>query len=155
MQHKRSKLLPVVLGISLLIGLISLLAFRRRSPQAIIRKHLSANSIPEQTVKYWIAVSAYETNGWSSQVFKDSRNLFDLIVPGKPGLSYGEHQTIYSTLDEAAEDLVKQVLHPFKYPNVFTSLQQMTDLMKSKGYYGIDKATYYIGAAQWYNKLFA
>src|SRR5262249_6755719 len=120
-----------------------------------IRKALQLQGIPEQTIKFWIAVSAFETNGWTSQVFRDSNNLFNLIVPGLPALSYGEGQTIFASLEDAANGLYKYVIKPFNYPLYFPTLRTLTDFMKSKNFYISDSNSYYNGTLQWYNKLYS
>lgn len=155
MAHKRLKPWQVLLGILGITGLVAaLLAMKKATPQSVITARLSKAGLPEQTVKYWVAVSAFETAGWTSQVFMDSKNLFNLIVPGKPALSYGEHQTIYSSLSDAADDVFNAVIKPFKYPYTYVNLQQLTDTMKSNGYYVSDANDYYAGTSDWYNKLF-
>lgn len=115
---------------------------------------LTQAGYPLDTAKYFVAVSAFETAGWTSQVLKDSNNLFSLIVPNSKRLSYGEGQTIFASYDDAINGLVKYVLKPFKYPANYGTLRDLTDFMKSKGYYGIDSVTYYNGVAVWYNKLY-
>ena len=119
-----------------------------------IRDALHAYGIDEQTVKMWIAVSAFETSSWTSKVFKASNNLFCLIVPGSNKLPYGEGQTIYPDLDSAAKALYKSVLKPFAYPLSFTSISDLVSTMKSKGYFTGNQDTYLAGVKEKYLQLF-
>lgn len=149
---KRFQPLLITLGISGLICLF-LSMRKRKDPQSVIRQVLTQAGIDKQTVNQWIAVSALETAGWTSKVFLDSNNLFALIVPGKKGIGYGEGQTIFATLEEAAQGLVRYVINPFKYPYIFSSIPEQAQFMKSKGYYGGDSITYGKGMKIWFDKL--
>jgi hypothetical protein len=120
---------------------------------------LLAKGIPEQTIKYWIAVSAFETASkglpWNSKVLADSKNLFNQIVPNSVKLSYGEGQTIFGSWRESVESLWSRTLRPFKYPISYNSIGELVDAMKSRGFFLSDKDDYKKGVAYWYNKLFA
>lgn len=109
-------------------------------------------------IKFWTAVSAFETavNGipWNSRVMRDSNNLFNLIVPGKRRLQYGEGQTIYDRWEESVEDLYLRVMKPFKYPLEVETLADLVNYMKSKGYFTSSLDDYQNGARIWYNKLY-
>ena len=158
MSRKYSKFFQPLLILFALIGLPALLwSMMRRSqgePETIIRRVLSRYTIPEQTIRYWIAVSALETSGWTSRVFKDSNNLFCLIVPKSERLPYGEGQTIFLSMEEAADALYRRVIVPFKYPLSFASLDDLVMTQKEKGYFTAPLAGYMAGAKSWFNKLF-
>ena len=152
--HKRSR---VVLACSLILGLLGLvwylLNFRNKPPQVIARV-LRSEGMSDRMVKYWTAVSAYETNGWSSRVFRDSDNLFNLIVPKSNRLPYGEGQTIFESRELAAKGLFMHVIKPFRYPLEVSSLDELTEVMKQKGYYEISQGDYLRGVTAWYKKLY-
>ena len=110
------------------------------------------------TAQYWVAVSAFETDGWTSQVLKDSNNLFSIEAwPGSnlPALSYGEGQIIFGSYAKAVDGLYKYVIKAIGYPLDFTTLANLTYFMKSKSFYQSDANTYYSGVADWYNQLFS
>ena len=92
--------------------------------------------------------------GWNSRVFKDSKNLFNLRVPNSKTLPYGEHQTIYGSLDEAAQGLVDHVIRPFRYPLQFKSLSDLVAFMKTKNYFESSLDSYQLGAARAYRILY-
>lgn len=153
----------VLFPIFAVIGLIVLI-FRSlaKSPQAVIRKVLFQVGLSPQMVKYWTAVSAYETaypydgsaRPWNSPVLKDTKNLFNLIVPGSRRLQRGEGQTIYDSLEDSVWGLYQRVMIPFKYPAHVDSLEALVDAMKARGYFTQDLATYKANVRKWYNKLY-
>ena len=157
MGAKRSKLFRAVwipFGIIGLLSLFFILLLRRNSPQAMIRRALSRYGVGSETIKYWIAVSAFETAGWTSNVYKQTDNLFNLIIPGSLRLTTGEGQTIFNAPEDSAVALVVHVLEPFKYPDNFASLQELVVFMKNKGYFTSNATAYITGVTYWYNKLF-
>lgn len=169
MAQKRSKWLVWLFVPFGLIGLFALLLGMKRkpnsnevipdnplpeTPQEIILRILQAKGMDLQTAQQWVSVSALETNGWKSQVFKDSRNLFCLIVPGKPALPYGEHQTIFDTMEASVEGLWRYVIDYWNYPVNFESIQEQAEFMKSKWYYGGAITSYADNMRYWYKKLF-
>jgi hypothetical protein len=123
---------------------------------------MQSEGVPESTIKQWIAVSAFETNGWTSRVFRDSNNLFNVILPqaslqseGLTKLTYGEGQTIFPDLASSVKiGLFKHVIQPFKYPLQFSGINSQVDFMKSKGYFTYDLQAYKDGVIYWYDKLF-
>jgi hypothetical protein len=125
------------------------------SPEAnAIRDTLAAAGVVEQTVKYWIAVSGFETDKWRSQVFQDSNNLFCLIVPGSNRLAYGEGQTIYPNITAAAQALLSKVIYPFAYPKNYASIDSLVSTMKAKGFFTGNESVYAAGVKQIYLDLF-
>lgn len=158
---KPSLVLYPILGI---VGLFVLLyqLLGKRTPQAVISRILDKRGLSPQMIKFWTAVSAYETaypydstaKPWNSPVLRDSNNLFNLIVPGTKRLQYGEGQTIYDRWDPSVEDLVDRVMKPFKYPANVVTLEDLVDAMKDRGYFLLDRATYKAGARKWYDKLY-
>ena len=152
---KRSRKLLAIFAMIGLSGLILLIwIFQRRNPQTVIAKVLSRYGINAKTIKYWIAVSAFETKGWTSKVYKDSKNLFTIIGPGDEHLDYGEGQSIYSSISDSVVALYKRVMVPFKYPLSYESIDDLVDTMKSKGYFTGDANNYKTGVKYWYQKIY-
>lgn len=152
----------VLFPIFVILGLIALAFRSRRSPQTVIRKVLSQVGLSPQMVKYWTAVSAFETADqtkkpyapWNSRVLGDSRNLFNIIVPDSRRLQYGEGQTIFDTWEDSVWGLYNRVMKPFKYPAHVESLEDLVRYMKLKGYFTAPLDGYLNGARYWYNKLY-
>lgn len=118
---------------------------------------LTRLGISEPTAKFWVAVSAFETNGWSSKVFRESNNLMCIIVPGSRRLPYGEGQTIFDNLEssiDGPQGLYQRVLKPFRYPAHVQSLEELVDYMKLKNYFMSNKFDYLKGVKSWYSKLY-
>ena len=138
--------------------MILMWVFKKNKQKNAIRRVLKKYGVPEQTIRYWIAVSAFETRFmnkfWNSPVFKLSNNLFNLIVPGSNRLNVGEGQTIFANIDDSVEALYSKVIKPFKYSLSYPSLSALVSDMKSKGFYTGNESDYQNGAAQVYSKLF-
>jgi len=142
-----------LIGLPVLLLIGAVLYLLRRRPATIIKRVLTKYSLSQSTINYWIAVSAFETAGWTSQVYRDSNNLFNLIVPGSNKLQYGEGQTIYPDPESSAIALWTEVIKPFKYSLNYPSLRSLTDDMATKQYYVSDPLIYYQGCLTWYNRL--
>jgi hypothetical protein len=155
----RSKQSRKVLLLLLLVGLIGLpvaavALFRRSNPQAVITRVMRNEGVDEKTIKQWIAISAFETAGWTSRVFRDSNNLFNLRVPGSVTLSYGEKQTVYGSLEDSVNGLFQHVLRPFSYPLNYSSIDSQVQAMKQRGFFTSGLQSYIDGVKLWYSKLY-
>lgn len=134
----------------------------RETPQKVIKKVLSRYGISDRAIKFWTAVSAFETaypydssqKPWNSPVLKDTNNLFNIIVPGSKRLQRGEGQTIYDNFEDSVVGLYEHVIKPFKYPADYESLDSLIDFMKSKNYFTSGIESYKAGAEKWYKKLY-
>lgn len=118
---------------------------------------MQEKGVPEETIKQWIAVSAYETaqpNPWTSKVFRDSLNLFNIIVPGSTRLGYGEGQTVYPDIKASVYGLFDHVIEPFDYPLSFPSINAQVRFMKSRGYFTLAEDKYLAGVLYWYDQLY-
>lgn len=153
----------VLFPIFAIAGLIVLLfRSRAKSPQSVIKKILSPLGLSPQMVKYWTAVSAFETadqnvkpySPWNSRVLRDSKNLFNIIVPGSQRLQYGEGQTIFPTWEDSVIGLYERVMKPFRYPAHVESLEDLVRYMKLKNYFTAPLDGYLKGARYWYDKLY-
>ena len=157
MARKRLKAYLVLLSLFAVIGLIVRLLTRRRdqNQQAqLIIQTLMSKGMDLQTARQWVTVAALETNGFTSQVYKDSHNLFGLRRADKPALGYGEHQNIFPNDLDSINALFEWVIKYWNYPLNFSSIQDQAEFMKSKWYYGGDIPTYVKNMVYWWNKLF-
>lgn len=130
----------------------------RKNPITVIRNTLKRAGYSDRVVNNWIAISAHETAGWTSRVYRDANNLFGMTLAGKNttavgALPYGEHQAIYNNIQSSADDLVLYLQKRFKYPADFATLRDQVEYMKSKNYFGDSFANYYAGALRWKNEL--
>lgn len=116
---------------------------------------MRSEGVNEETIRQWIAVSAFETTGWTSRVFRDSNNLFNLRVPGSNRLSYGENQTIYGSLEDSVRGLFKHVIGPYQYPLNYKSIRDQVETMKQKGFFTYPLQGYIDGVVSWYSKLYS
>lgn len=151
-------------ALALILGLFPLALFLIWwfKPKQVIKRSLKRNNIDPQTIKYWTAVSAYETRPqvtgakpWTSRVFKDSNNLFNLIIPNSKRLAYGEGQTIFPSTMASADALYNHVIKPFKYSLYYASIGDLVAAMKAKGYFEQSEAQYRAGVEQAYKTLYA
>lgn len=151
---KRSARAWMLLGVIGLPVLIVLYLLFGKTPGRTIRKVLSTYGLSPLEINYWIAVSAFETTAWTSQVYRDSNNLFNLIVPGSQRLSYGEGQTIFASPEDSVIALWTEVIKPFKYSLSHPSLRSLTDQMANKGFYRSDSNIYYQGTLHYLQQFY-
>lgn len=159
MARKSSKLFLWLLPLLGIIGLL-FLALRKRpnqEPQEAIRRAL--NGYPQNVIEYWTAVSAHETNGWTSKVYREGNNLFGMTLASRDTtaigkLPYGEGQAIYRSVEDSARDIRLYMEKRFNYPVNFSSLAELVAYMKSKRYFEDSTLNYLAGADAWYRKLY-
>lgn len=155
MARTRLKPLPGVLIMFVVIGLVILTNYLMKSPKATIKRILRNAGFSSENVKYWIAVSAFETANFTSDVFKDGKNLFGVRYESWPiHLAYGEGQNVYDTFDASVNDLIHAVINPFSYSKNYASLPDLVHAMKSKGYFTSNEGTYLAGVQEYYDKFF-
>lgn len=100
-------------------------------------------------IKFWTAVSWFETAGWTSNVLKQSNNLFCIIVPGSTRLNFGEGQTIYPDFESSVDGLIDHVIKPFKYPSEVFTIDELVAFMKKKGYFKGSETAYLAGVKKY------
>lgn len=146
------------LGVIGLVGLSVLILIKwlmiKKNPQSVIKSELNRIGMNSQTIRYWTAVSAFETKAWTSQVYKDSNNLFALIIPNSRKLSYGEGQTIFMSITDGARALYPYVIRPLNYRLNYDSIDQLVYDMKSKGYFAGNVSSYVNGVHLYYDKFY-
>jgi len=148
---RRLLVLFALIGLPFLLVLF-LLWWRR--PQQVIRRKLKKLGYSDEVIKYWTCVSAFETAQWTSKVYKDSNNLFAIIVPKSNRLDYGEGQTIFPNIGASVDGLIDRVIKPFKYPEYYASIDDLVKTMKKNGYFGGDVNVYINGVKSYYKKLY-
>lgn len=159
MDRKSSKRFLWLLPLFAIIGLL-FLAFRKRpglTPALAIREALAG--YPERVIQYWTAISAHETAGWTSRVYKEGNNLFGMTLATKNTtavgkLPYGEGQAIFNSIADSAKDIRLYMERRFNYPMDFNSMAELVYYMKSKGYFTAPTLEYLASADAWYRKLY-
>jgi hypothetical protein len=147
-QRKFAGLLILLIGLSWLL-------LRSRSPKETIKTILS-QKLNDQNVKYWTAISAFETAGWTSDIYKENHNLFGMRLPSKNTTAIGENRGHAVFKDDAGS--AKDLLLYFDRLNWskvnYSSIDEIVQMQVAKGYFTADPALYLSGAKQWYKKLY-
>lgn len=147
-----------MLPLFLIGGLMLLLfaAFRRKAssstwsgtPQQAITQALREAGYSDRAIKFWIAVSNFETAKWTSNLCIKYNNLFGMKQPMKRfTLSIGPTPNGFASFDnwlDSAKDLT-EYMKVFDYPKDFDTLLDQVSFMKSKGYFEEPLDMYYTG----------
>lgn len=124
---------------------------------AAIRNALAG--YPEQTIRNWIAISAHETGGWTSRIYREANNLFGMTLASKNTTAigrgpYSEGQAIFASIDDSAKDIRLYMEKRFSYPRSFPTLLDQILYMKSKGYFTDSVDNYYNAVSKWKRKFY-
>lgn len=144
----------------LLIGLL-LLWIRSRSqtmtnPKEMITSTLTSSGINEQTARFWVAVSAHETGGWTSAIFKENNNLFGMRLPSRNTLAVGVNRghAVFPSILDSAKDLVLYFDRLNWAQRNFNTIPELVAYMKSKNYFTANESEYRAGVERWYKKIY-
>lgn len=154
MSSKKSRT-GVVISLLSLFGLAMLLfymVFRRNlisgNPKQRITSLLKKAGYSDNVAKWWAAVSAFETADWTSDLFKESNNLFGMKQPNKRATtSAGPTKSGFASfrsIEDSIQDLLLY-LDDFNYPKDTTGLLAFIGEMKDNGYFEERFDTYYDG----------
>lgn len=134
-----------------------------KSPKKTIEKILPQAGLNPENVKFWVAVSAYETayannyqTPWSSPVFTQNNNLFGMRLPSGNTLAVGDNlgHAVFPSVEDSAKDLVLYFKRlNWKQVN-FNNTDALVAAMKAKGYFTADEGAYAKGVRSWYNKIY-
>lgn len=111
---------------------------------------------PVETAKYIVAVSAFETGNWKSEIYRKNHNLFGMKLPKiRKTTATGENlgHATYNNNSNSIVDFVHYMRY-FDYPVWYNDLYGFILYMKSKGYFEADFNDYYTGVQGRYRKLF-
>jgi hypothetical protein len=157
---KRSRFLLVVFVIIGLAGLVILLL--RMRVRSRLYRNLVRAGVSSGTARMWVAVSAFETDGWTSINFTRDHNPVGMTLASANTTAAGlapdpnpEALARYDSLGAGIKDLVLYMFTRFKYPGTFTSIGDLANYMQSKGYFTGDPTVYSQGVQTWYNKLYS
>ncbi len=111
---------------------------------------------PIETAKYAVAVSAFETADWTSNIYRKNHNLFGMKLPKvRRTTAVGEnlnHATYVNNINSALDFIC--YLRALDYPRHYNDLYEFVLNMKSKGYFEVDFNHYYAGVQSKYRKYF-
>lgn len=124
---------------------------------AAIRNALAG--YPEQTIRNWIAISAHETGGWTSRIYREANNLFGMTLASKNTTAigrgpYSEGQAMFASIDDSAKDIRLYMEKRFSYPRQFPTLLDQILYMKSKGYFTDSVDNYFTAVEKWKRKFY-
>jgi hypothetical protein len=131
-----------------------------KSPKQIIEDTLTKAGYPLETVRYWVCVSAFETAGWTSSIFRLYKNLWGMTLAPRDTTAIGasdtpEKQAIYTSVQSSADDLILFMQKRWKYPKSFASIEHLVSYMKDRNYFMGNKDQYIAGVKSWYKKFYA
>ena len=101
---------------------------------------------------YMVAQSAHETNGWTSDVFKNNNNAFGMM---KPDLS--DYYT-YTDVQYSALDIVNWYTRHrnniLSLPLYIANLKDYVNFLKRNNYFTDSEENYFSGCQYWYTVIF-
>lgn len=121
--------------------------------QQKILEVLKAGGVSQRLALYWLAVSAFETGNYTSELFKLANNAFGMRVPktrdsARNGTytlkSGGEPFSSFESVEDSARDQLLYI-DALNYPLDLDNEAQLVALMKSKNYFDISYETYLAG----------
>jgi hypothetical protein len=100
----------------------------------------------------FVSQSAFETNGWTSDVFKQYNNAFGMRTPD------GSDYQVYNTVNESYDALAAWYNHRrnnlTSLPLYITNISDYIDFIKNADYFESDKSDYLAGCQRYFNQLF-
>lgn len=151
--------LYILFGLSGL-GMLLWFLLRRTAKSLIIRK-LKAAGFSNETCKFWVCVSAFETDGWTSRAYKEGHNLVGMTLAPSNTTATGliadpnpEKLAQFASVSSAADDLVMFLTIRFKYPSNFASIGDLVSYMYARQYFQGDPSIYTQGVQEWYSKIY-
>lgn len=150
----------ILLALSGLLGLVVWIIIWMwfPSPKNRIVRACKRAGYSEDFGKVMAAVSAHETNGWTSNVYKEGHNLFGMTLASRNTLAIGvmdnaERSAKFKSDADSVEDFIMYLTIRFNYPKDLNSIEDIVRYMKEKGYFTDQFANYYNGVKSWYIKL--
>lgn len=128
--------------------------------QAAIERAMYRAGYSSQMIKWWTAISAFETTYWTSPIFRRANNLWGMTLASRNTTAIGiledapEKQAVYPSLDASAEDIVLFMRKRWRYPDNFVTLADLIRYMKQRNYFTSSEVKYYEGVKSTYLKLY-
>lgn len=147
-----------MLLVSCLLGLVvALIVFltlrKRKNPEKWVRNNLALIGMVNKEIDFWVAVSKFETDNYTSSLAKNYYNIFGMGVPTKRDslrngqvFMSGDNQdfSTYSDYPTCVNDLILWMAYD-KFPLDITDLDVFVTTMKSKGYFTAPAGNYLAG----------
>lgn len=121
-----------------------------------IKNLASKYGFSERVAAYAVAVSAFETGGYTSSLFKRANNAFGMRIPTKrKSLRTGEdnNYSVYRSVGDSFEDFFIY-LDALGYNTDYPTLFSFVSAMKAKRYFEADLQAYYRGCSVYFDKYF-
>ena len=156
------RLLILLFPIGLIVLLVAWLTRSKRNPQQTIKSVLEKETdLDPRMIRFYTAVSALETNFWSSSYFMKLNNLFNMTLPSKNTTAkgragFGKEPALarFDSVEDSAKDFVLYLFTRFNYPDNFVTLDDLAAYMKKKKYYESSEKEYAIRLNQVYKQLY-
>lgn len=145
-----------------LIGLLLLLMaylYRKMTPKSAIQKILSPK-LNAQNIRYWTAISDYETGDWTNTFSVKGHNLFSMHYtdhdPYAVGSTLGDGAAlaVYASYEDSCRGLIDYFRRLSWSTLNFNSLNELIVYMKGKGYFGQNFDVYLAGVTRKYKQLY-
>lgn len=127
---------------------------------ATISRVMKAAGYSEQMVRYWTAVSAFETAYWTSAIFKRANNLWGMTLASRNTTATGrledvpEKQAVYPSIEASAQDIVLYQQKRFRYAMNYATLKDLIQAMHRRNYFTSDFNQYLAGVESVYKQLY-
>ena len=121
-----------------------------------ITQALSGFGLDSNNVRFWIAVSALETDFWTSQVYIENNNLFGMRLPSSNTTATFSQFGFagFDSLEDSATDLTLY-FDRLKWNQVnYPTLAALVAQMKSKNYFEESADEYLMAVSEKYSMLF-
>jgi len=105
---------------------------------------------------YWTAVSAHETGGWTSEVYKSNNNMFGMKQPEQRDTTSEGEKNGYASYKNEMDSILDLLLwiNARQFPKEHDSIRKLTSDMKSKGYFEANYLEYTNAVLKWHAQLF-
>lgn len=131
---------------------------QREDFKSILASILLNEGYSQSIIKNWIAISAFETANFQSNLFMKARNPWGMkLATVRNTTAIGETKSgfaVYRNYIEAINDLIYYMDY-FNYPKTGNvSLSDQIAFMKSVGYFEEPFDYYYTGAKTYFNRFY-
>lgn len=163
---KKSQILrkSLITLVTVLAGYLTFLFLKNKNQLPMTSLQMSRFN---QLTDYWLAVAKFETNNFTSRLWRDYFNPWgmnrvsvrdttqiagtnDYIVNGEPDEFEGMNKGVYASADSAVQDIVYYMEY-FGYQDSYPSLEAFVTEMKNKGYFTAPLSVYLAGVEAYYN----
>lgn len=154
-----------------LIGLLALLILylsqkTTAAPKTrILNDLLNDTKLDANNARFWMAISAHETDGWTSEAFIKGNNAFGMAWVASGGrigdprslaidaFTYGERSDIFSSVENSVKDLQLYFQRTGWVKVNFDTIDQLVTNMHDKGYFTDSYSNYINDVKAWLKKL--